>query len=445
MAAHRRRSWVSKPTWRLTMAMLIIGVLAGCASASAGTPTATPSSSDLSTAASDLPHDGGIDPGTKFSPVVASTLAQPALVEASDGKVHVAYELLITNAAALPVRIERIEARDAATQKSVLIKSGGALQRDFTPVSGPRGDESTVDPSANQRSSLLAASETWVAWMDVSVPTPPDLPARLDHRLVGALVPPGKAKPIPFDVAVAAVEMGTQPPTVLSAPVRGGVWYMSEGCCRDDTHHRRGLVPIDGQLMVGQRFAIDFYKFDDQYRTWIGDPRKLVSYLSYRQPIIAAAAGTVVRAEDGLPNSTALPKPPPIPPIDETVGNHVIVEIGPGTYVLYAHMEPGSVKVRVGQKVEKGQELGLIGTSGNSTTPHLHFQLLSTPTFFPTNSLPYVFDQFDLLGRVPVRLWDDNLGLEPTGKLPFKADAAAGPRQNELPLDRAVVRFTGTQ
>jgi murein DD-endopeptidase MepM/ murein hydrolase activator NlpD len=219
---------------------------------------------------------------------------------------------------------------------------------------------------------------------------------------------------------------------------------MSEGSCRDDTHHR-GLVPIDGQLMVGQRFAIDFYKLDDQYRTWIGDPRKLDSYLSYRQPIIAAAAGTVVRAEDGLPNSTALPKPPPIPPIDGTVGNHVIVEIGPGTYVLYTHMDPRSVKVRVGQKVETGQELGLIGTSGNSTTPHVHFQLLSTPTFFPSISLPYVFDQFDLLGRVPVRLWDDNLALEPTGKLPFKPDAGAGPHQNELPLDRAVVRFTGTQ
>src|SRR5512133_4112102 len=114
--------------------------------------------------------------------------------------------------------------------------------------------------------------------MDVSVPTLPDLPARLlDHRLVGALVPPGEAKPIPFDVATAAVEIGMQPPTVLSAPVKGGVWYMSEGCCRDDTHHRRGLVPIDGQLTVGQRFAIDFYKLDDRYRTWIGDPRKLDS------------------------------------------------------------------------------------------------------------------------------------------------------------------------
>jgi len=371
-------------------------------------------------------------------------VAQPAPVEASDGKVHLAYELLITNASALRVRIDRIEARDAAAKKTILTKSGAALQRDFTPVSGSRADEGTVDPSADPSTSTLAPSEVWVAWMDASVPTRADVPARLDHRLVGALLPPGNTKPIPFDIAVANVEVNTQPPTVLSAPVKGGIWYMSEGCCRDDTHHRRGLAPVNGELMVPQRFAIDFYKLDDQYRTWVGDPKKLDSYLTYRQPIIAAAAGTVVRAEDGLPNSTAVPKPPPIPPITETVGNHVIVEIGPGTYVLYAHMDPRSVKVRVGQQVEKGQELGLIGTSGNSTTPHVHFQLLSTPTFFPSNSLPYVFDQFDLQGRITQRLWDDNLGLEPTGKLPFKADPAPGPHQNELPVDRAVVRFTGT-
>jgi murein DD-endopeptidase MepM/ murein hydrolase activator NlpD len=84
----------------------------------------------------------------------------------------------------------------------------------------------------------------------------------------------------------------------------------------------------------------------------------------------------------------------------------------------------------------------LIGTSGNSTTPHVHFQILTEPTFFPTDSPPYVFSQFNLLGRVPDRIWDDNLGLQPTGKLPFTPASPGGKRVKELPLDRAVVHFS---
>lgn len=398
-----------------------------------GSSTATPSPS---------PPAAGFNPETKFSPLFTSTVAVPEPVEGSDGRVHLAYELLMTNAAGLPVRLTTLEVRDAATRQPLLTVTGAKLKADVTPVAGTTGDEGTDDPTKDPQARTMAPSTTWVAWLDVSVATRADVPARLEHRLLGTLIrPSGPAAPL--DVTVGAVDTGAQTPTVLSAPVGEGRWYMSEGCCTDDTHHRRGLVPINGNVMVAQRFAIDFYLLDDQNRTWIGDPKKVTSYLTYRKPIVAAAPGTVVVSEDGLPNSTSLPEPPPIPPIAQTVGNHVIVEIGPGTYVLYAHMDPGSVKVRVGQQVAMGDELGLIGTSGNSTTPHVHFQLLTTPTFFPSNSRPFVFDRFELLGRVPERLWDDNLGLQPTGKLPFVPAAPAGEHQDELPLDRTVVRFAG--
>jgi murein DD-endopeptidase MepM/ murein hydrolase activator NlpD len=99
------------------------------------------------------------------------------------------------------------------------------------------------------------------------------------------------------------------------------------------------------------------------------------------------------------------------------------------------------VAVRVGDRVTRGQQLGLIGNSGNSSTPHLHFQILSTPTFFPSDSKPYAFDRFTLLGRITQRLWDDNLGLEPTGILPFETANPASPHTNALPLDRDVVQF----
>jgi murein DD-endopeptidase MepM/ murein hydrolase activator NlpD len=95
----------------------------------------------------------------------------------------------------------------------------------------------------------------------------------------------------------------------------------------------------------------------------------------------------------------------------------------------------------LGEKVRRGEVLGLIGTTGNSTTPHLHFQIMTTREFFPTNSVPYVFDRFRLLGRVPERIWDDNLGLEPTGQLPFVPARPAGLHRRQLPLDRAIVVF----
>ncbi|HWV57321.1 MAG TPA: M23 family metallopeptidase, partial [Longimicrobiales bacterium] len=90
-------------------------------------------------------------------------------------------------------------------------------------------------------------------------------------------------------------------------------------------------------------------------------------------------------------------------------------------------------------RVERGQELGLIGSSGNSTTPHLHFHLQSTPTFFPSDGIPYEFDEFELLGTITERLWDDNLGLESDGLLPFER-VEPSIRRNQLPLDRTVIR-----
>ncbi|MDQ0892766.1 M23 family metallopeptidase [Agromyces ramosus] len=377
---------------------------------------------------------GDLDPNTRFTPLATSVLTPPMPVEGTDEKVHLTYDILITNATSLPVQLDRLEVSDADSDDPLLAEEGPQLNRSVTRLGASADGTDSTDPL------LIGPAETWVAWVDVQLGADADIPKTLELAASGAIIRP-EGEPAEFSSAIGTTAVDDRAAPVVGVPVQDGIWYMSEGCCADSTHHRRGLAPINGQALVPQRYAIDFYLLDEEHRTWEGEPSQLSSYFSYQQPIVAAASGTVVRAVDGIPNTTSLPGPPPIPPIEHTVGNHVVVEIEPGIFALYGHMDPGSVRVRVGDDVEQGQELGLIGSSGNSTTPHLHFHLQTEPTFFPSDGMPYVFDEFELLGHITERIWDDNVGLEPTGELPFEG-VDASIRHDELPLDRTVVRVS---
>ena len=391
----------------------------------------------------------GINPDTKFTPVAGLVLTSPVPVKASDGKVHIAYELVLTNTLHSEVDINTFEVRDAASKQSVLSLTGPELAVHMNPIGDEPGAAEEGDPP-------IASSATSIVWLDVAVPGMDAVPETVDHRLVGTIQVGGQ--PQPFESIVKRLSISREKPLVLGPPVAAGKWLASEGCCANTTHHRNGRVAINGVLSVPQRFALDFFLLDDQHRTWIGDRTDLHSYLSYEKPAIAASNGTVVVASDGRPDQRPPHSPPP-PPIADTVGNHVIIQVNenevddahnafgdqPGRtsqYLLYAHLKPDSIAVHVGQRVHRGDLVGLIGNSGFSSTPHLHFQVLTTPTFFPTDSTPYVFDRFDLVGFETKRIWDENLGLPPNnGTIPFAPASEPFERQLVMPLDRDIVTF----
>jgi hypothetical protein len=379
----------------------------------------------------------GLSPGTAFVAFAASVLTHPAPVTGTDGFVHLAYELVLTNTTPFKINIDAVQVRNARTGRVLLSLEGAALKANINPVGGPVASDSEASPTAI----TVASSEAVIVWLDVRLPKRAGVPALIDHRIVASLASPPPGAPKSLTSVVATIATVQHKPIALGPPVGPGNWYASEGCCTDDTHHRRGLISINGELLVPQRFAIDWFKLDSQHRAWVGDPSKVSSYFSYDQPVFAAANATVVDIQDGLPNNPDIPKPPPIPPIQNTVGNHVILKVSPGLFLLYGHLRPGSLKVRLGQRVRRGQVLGLIGTSGNSTTPHLHFQVMTRGTFFPTDSPPFVFDRFQLLGQVTERIWDDNLGLQPTGTLPYAPARRPSTRLLQMPLDRNVVSF----
>ena len=137
---------------------------------------------------------------------------------------------------------------------------------------------------------------------------------------------------------------------------------------------RSALVNNHWTLAV-QRDAIDFVRLVDG-KTYRGDRSRLENFFIFGQPLVAVADGRVTEAVDAHPD---------LPVGGNTwhdmAGNHVIIDIGDGHYVLYGHMKLGSVRVRVGDQVRRGQLIGQVGDSGNSDEPHLHIQVQNKPTF----------------------------------------------------------------
>jgi murein DD-endopeptidase MepM/ murein hydrolase activator NlpD len=157
----------------------------------------------------------------------------------------------------------------------------------------------------------------------------------------------------------------------------------------------------------------------------------------------------VVDVLDSLPDNEFIYSPPPAT-FETAAGNYVIVDIGNKKYACYAHMVPGSVRVKKGDTVREGQVLGRMGNSGNSDLPHLHFQVVTdTPSFLAAEGYPHVYRSFDEIGGVNLTLIGERQS-DPAYSLnqlwtEFGDFATFSPqpvlRQDMLPEDYTVVRF----
>ncbi len=228
----------------------------------------------------------------------------------------------------------------------------------------------------------------------------------------------------------------------LGPPLKGGGWVAANGCCETDGIHRATVLPVNGGLHDTQRFAIDWMRMNDEGRLVVGDPSDVHSYVDYGAEIIAVAGGTVVSTlntlDDQVPGQ--LPDPSTIT-LQNVDGNHVVVRHRDGRYAFYAHMQKGSVTVEAGDRVRRGEMLGRLGNTGNTSAPHLHFHLMDGASVLGSSGLPYVLGRFELEGQVDVARWNATTTLEGIwneGLLP-----TASPRRDQFPLDLNVVDFGG--
>jgi hypothetical protein len=204
--------------------------------------------------------------------------------------------------------------------------------------------------------------------------------------------------------------------------------------------HRASSLAVNGSIFFAQRFAIDWMRLDEAGRFLHGDPADVHSYTCYGADVIAVADGTVVDTLNDLDDQKpgTLPDPKTITVLNVD-GNHVVLDLGHGVFAFYAHMQKGSVSLAPGARVKRGQVLGKLGNTGNTSAPHLHFHLMEGPSVLGSNGIPYEIDAFELAGQVPVAEFtaaptidgDWGKGLFPT----------PSPRRDQFPMDLNIVSF----
>lgn len=412
---------------------LILGAVAMLTLASCTTgPKSTDSTTGTTTVVTSPPATQGAPPPnvlpvgpTVFTPLVGSVIAAPIPVPASDGKVHLAYEMELTNTMGQEVTLTSIGAM--AGDKTLVTLTGEGLSY-WTRVLG------NTTPTAK-----IGPGQTALVWLDVTVDEPSDVPADLVHTVSLTL-----ERPIPGIVATTVTEtlaptrVDTAKPVTISPPLRGPGWIDGGGCCTM-TAHRTAINPLNGQLWGPERFAIDYVQLAPDGKIFNGDVKNTASFAYFGADVYAVADGPVVAVVDNLPEQVPGTNPSGLP-LDQYGGNHIVQDIGGGNYAFYAHLKTGSIKVKVGDTLNNGQIIASVGNSGNSAAPHLHFHIMSTPEPLRSNGLPFVLSSFRLDSRIASDADLDKL-LDTGGTAVTQQGFTASDQTNVMPLDLDVMTY----
>lgn len=366
-------------------------------------------------------------------PIQVQSPVRPQPFRGDDGRACLVYHLFITNWGTGELKFDRLEFLDA--------DSGGAIATwDAEELRRPALLRTNIpDPYAPESAGTLKSGRTAILRVWLPLPDGAAAPKRLAHRFTFA---PSQAMRIARSrtdsdaipvITTAPLPVDDRPVVVLLPPLSGGIWKAS-GAASPVSYHG-GAAALDGLSRLPERFAVDFQKVDPAGNILPNPfPDVLTNemFYSYRAEVYAVADGVVALVRDGIPENVPTPSGDENMPVpltrESSAGNQISIRISEGIFAQYAHLVPGSIRVKPGVRVRRGELIGLVGNSGHSKNPHLHFEVADGPEINAAQGLPWTLDSFELFGH-----------LGPAGMPDVRA--APAPHRHEMPLQDAILRF----
>lgn len=296
-----------------------------------------------------------------------------------------AYELHLTNFAPFELELTRLDVLDAAAPATPLASWRDEALAGRIAIAGAA--------RAGPAPRVIAPGQHALVYVETRLDARAAVPRTLRHRI--AFEPPGSGAREPALVQGADVDVVASPLPALGPPLRGGPWIALYDAAMP-RGHRRVTFAIDGQVRIPARFAIDWMKLDRDGRPARGDDARVANWYGYGEDVLAVADARVVATRNDVPESATLADASNR--LEDVSGNFVTLDLGDGRYATYEHLQPGSVRVRAGERVRRGQAIAALGYTGDSSGPHLHFHVSSGGAPLAGEGQPYVIAQFDALG-----------------------------------------------
>ena len=296
-----------------------------------------------------------------------------------NGKSTTYYELYVANLSSDSIEITTLQILDKSDSSVILSFAGGDLKQRCMP------------PTMINGTNVLARGDTSVLYIELVLSGNKPI-NEIAHRFGYKLKNEVKSN---FREC-AFIRLSQKNEIVLGPPLGKGNWaaVYEPSWPRG---HRRVIYFRNGQRHIPGRYAIDFIRLNELGQYADGGEDSITNWYGYGNNVLAVADGVVSSVRTDFAESKTLSGHPKYD-ADMATGNYISINIGNNHFAFYEHLQPGSIKVKPGQHVRKGDIIAAIGFTGQTTGPHLHFHIAGTNSPLGAEGLPFIFDQFVNLG-----------------------------------------------